>query len=90
MAKTKFQYEIIQLVKTIREKRGFTQDDIADVLKVTRGYIGQVESPNFSSRYTIDQLNSLALFFQCSPKEFMPDSPIKNNTPIKTKKSSGG
>lgn len=86
MAKTKFQYEIIQLVKALREEKGFTQDDIADALKVSRGYIGQIESPNFPSRYTVDQLNTLALFFKCSPKEFMPDSPIKRNIPIKVKK----
>jgi len=86
MAKTKFQYEIIQLVKAVREDKGFAQDDIADALKVTRGYIGQIESPNSPSRYTVDQLNSLALFFKCSPKDFIPEIPIKNNIPIKAKK----
>jgi transcriptional regulator with XRE-family HTH domain len=86
MSKTKFQYEIIQLVKAIRESKSFTQDDIADALKVSRGFIGQIESPNSSSRYTIDQLNSLALFFKCSPKDFLPEAAIKNNTQIKVKK----
>ena len=89
MAKTKFQYEIIQLVKALREEKGLTQDDIADALKVSRGYIGQVESPNYPSRYTVDQLNSLALFFKCSPKDFLPVNPIKKNVPIKVKKRSG-
>lgn len=86
MAKTKFQYEVIQLVRAIREAKDFTQDDIADALKVTRGFIGQIESVNSPSRYTLDQLNSLALFLKCSPKEFMPGTPIKNNVPIKEKK----
>jgi transcriptional regulator with XRE-family HTH domain len=86
MSKTKFQYEIIQLVKAIRESKNLTQDDIADALKVTRGFIGQIESSNSPSRYTMDQLNSLALFFKCSPKDFIPETPIKNNIPIKAKK----
>ena len=86
MSKTKFQYEVIQLVKAKRESKDLTQDDIADALKVSRGYIGQIESSNSSSRYTMDQLNSLALFFKCSPKDFIPEVPIKNNIPIKVKK----
>jgi len=83
MAKSKFQYEVIQQVKAIREAKGFTQDDVADALKVTRGYIGQIESINSQSRYTLDQLNSLALALKCSPKDFIPGTPIKNNGPIK-------
>jgi transcriptional regulator with XRE-family HTH domain len=86
MAKSKFQYEIIQQVRSIRETKGFTQDDIADALKVTRGYIGQIESINSQSRYTLDQLNSLALVLKCSPKDFIPEIPVKNNSPIKLKK----
>lgn len=87
MAKSKFQYEIIQQVRAVRETKGYTQDDIADALKVTRGYIGQIESINSQSRYTLDQLNSLALFLKCSPKDFMPEIPIKNNIPIRAKKT---
>lgn len=86
MSKSKFQYEVIQQVRAIRETKGFTQDDIADALKVTRGYIGQIESINSQSRYTLDQLNSLALVLKCSPKDFIPGTPIKNNTPVKPKK----
>ncbi|MGN6196932.1 MAG: helix-turn-helix domain-containing protein [Ginsengibacter sp.] len=88
MAKSKFQYEIILLVKAKREDKGFSQADIADHLKVTPGYIGQVESIKSSSRYSQDQLNSLAIFLNCSPKDFMPATPIKDNGPIKLTKSS--
>jgi len=88
MAKTKFQYAIILLVKAIREDKGLTQADIADHLKVTAGYIGQIESIKSPSRYTQDQLNSLAIFLNCSPKDFMPETPIKDNSPIKLTKLS--
>ncbi len=79
MAKTKFQYQVIQLVKTKRESLGLTQEDLAYALNVSRGYIGQIESINSSSRYTLDQLNTLAIFMKCSPKDFIPDDPIKYN-----------
>lgn len=88
MAKTKFQYEVILLVKAKRETLGFTQDDIAEALNVTRGYIGQIESPNTSSRYTLDQLNTLAILMKCSPKDFIPLLTIKNNTTIRTNNKS--
>lgn len=83
MPKTKFEFEIINLVKSQREARGLSQEDIASILKVSRGFIGQIESLNSASRYTYNQLNTLATTFNCSPKEFMPELPIPNNTPIK-------
>lgn len=88
MAKTIFQYEIILLVKAKREALELTQDDIADALDVSRGYIGQVESPNHPSRYTLDQLNTLAILMKCSPREFIPQTAINKNYTIRVKKGS--
>ncbi len=79
MPKTKFEFEIINLVKSQREVRDLSQEDIASILKVSRGFIGQIESINSSSRYTYNQLNTLAVAFNCSPKDFMPQQPIINN-----------
>jgi transcriptional regulator with XRE-family HTH domain len=86
--KTKFQLEVVNLVKEIRTKKGFSQDDIAFFLNVTRGYIGQIESINSSSKYTLDQLNILAFEMKCSPKDFIPEHAIEKNIPVNIKKSS--
>lgn len=85
--KTKFQLEVINLVKDIRTQKDLSQDDIAFFLNVTRGYIGQIESVNSPSKYTLDQLNKLALEMKCSPKDFMPPSPTVKNDIIYISKS---
>ena len=77
--KTKFQLEVINLVKEIRTQKNLSQDDIAFFLNVSRGYIGQIESVNSPSKYTLDQLNKLALDMKCSPKDFMPLNPTLKN-----------
>ena len=75
--KTKFEIAVIDLVKEMRIKKKYTQDDIALFLNSTRGFIGQIESPNSSSKYNLDHLNKLAIEMGCSPKDFIPDKPIK-------------
>jgi transcriptional regulator with XRE-family HTH domain len=76
--KTKFEIAVIDLVKEMRIKKHYTQDDIALFLNSTRGFIGQIESPNSNSKYNLDHLNQLALEMGCSPKDFIPEKPIKD------------
>jgi len=75
--KSKFDIAVIDLVKRIREQNGYTQDDLAMFLNVSRGFIGQIESPNSRSKYKLEHLNKLALEMKCSPKDFMPEKSLK-------------
>jgi len=75
--KSKFELAVIDLVKEMRMKKHLSQDDIALFLNSTRGFIGQIESPNTDSAYNLDHLNKLAQEMGCSPKDFLPDKPIK-------------
>lgn len=70
---------VINLVKKIREEKGYTQDQIAHFLDTTAGYIGQVESPSTRSKYNLNHLNRLAFEMKCSPKDFIPDTPFTEN-----------
>jgi transcriptional regulator with XRE-family HTH domain len=92
--KSKFDLAVIEMVKKIREDKGFSQDQIAFFLDTTAGYIGQVESPKTRSKYNLNHLNRLALEMNCSPKDFIPATPFdekiksgrkKQKTPLKTK-----
>lgn len=75
--KSKFELEIVDLVRQKRRENKLTQENIATCLNVTPGYIGQIESANEPSMYTHDQLNILAIEMDCSPKDFYPEEPIK-------------
>ena len=74
--KSKFETFIINKILEVRIEKGLTQEDIAIILNVSRGFIGQIESSNFPTKYSLDQINLLAKEFKCSPKDFMPDKPI--------------
>lgn len=76
MIKSKIEWFIVERTKVIRKQCGKTQRDIAEILKVSAGYIGQVESENSPSMYSHSQLNELAKAFMCSPKDFMPEKPF--------------
>jgi transcriptional regulator with XRE-family HTH domain len=74
--KTKIDWYIISKVKDIRLEKGLEQDDVAIHLSVSNGFIGQIESPNFRAKYNTSHLNELAKLFKCSPKDFMPETPL--------------
>ncbi|HEY1018624.1 MAG TPA: helix-turn-helix transcriptional regulator [Sediminibacterium sp.] len=60
----------------MRLEQGMSQADLAFKLGVSYGFIGQVESKKFPSKYNIDHLDKLAFIFKCSPKDFLPEKPF--------------
>lgn len=76
MAKTKVEWAIVKQVRKIRKAKNKTQRNIAAFLKVTPGYIGQIETETSPSMYSYDQLNHIAAELGCSPKDFMPEEPL--------------
>jgi transcriptional regulator with XRE-family HTH domain len=74
--KQKIDWYIITRVREMRMKANLGQENVALHLEVSTGYIGHIESPNFSAKYTTTQINELAKLFKCSPKDFMPEKPL--------------
>lgn len=77
MSKTLTEYEIVKLVRSIRNREKKTQRDLAELLKVSAGFIGQIEMESSSSMYSYNQLNELAKYLSCSLKDFMPEKWIE-------------
>jgi transcriptional regulator with XRE-family HTH domain len=77
--KTKFDVAVADKVREMRLERGLTQRYIANALGVSAGFIGQVESINSETKYSVSQLNRLAKEFDCSPKDFIPDTYIQED-----------
>lgn len=62
-------------INKIREKRiqfGFSQAYLAELLGVSSGFIGKVESHKYPTKYNLNHLFKLAILFNCSPQEFLP------------------
>ena len=67
---------VIKKVKEKRELLKLSQSELAFKLDVSNGFIGQVESPKYPTKYNLNHLNKLAVILGCSPKDFMPDSAL--------------
>lgn len=74
--KTKFEIAVIENVIRMRVANGLSQYDIATILGLTSGFVGQIESPTHTSKYNLNHLNKLAHAMKCSVKDFIPEKPI--------------
>lgn len=75
--KTPIDIYVIEKVKEMRTERNISQEDLSIALEFkSNGFVGQVESPNYMKKYNLQHLNKLALVFNCSPKDFLPEYPI--------------
>jgi transcriptional regulator with XRE-family HTH domain len=63
---------VINKVKEKRKELNISQRGIADILGCSAGFIGEVESDNYVTKYSVHQLFLIAKEFECSLAEFFP------------------
>ena len=61
--KSEYQLQIILTIKRERERRGLGQKNIADILGISEGHIGNIESYKYPHKYTLKQLDVLCKYF---------------------------
>lgn len=70
----------LYVIDRVREKRiaaNLSQEELSIRAGFrSNGFVGQVESMNYSKRYNIQHLNKFAWIFNCSPKDFLPETAI--------------
>ncbi len=71
--KSRIDWFIVSRVREMRMEKDMTQTEVAVHLKLSVGFIGHIESPNFIAKYNTQHLNELAKLFKCSPKDFWPE-----------------
>jgi len=74
--KSEVELFVINKARALRELSNMSQSVLANELGVSDGFIGQVESTNSASKYNLDHIDKLAAIFKCSPKDFLPDTPV--------------
>lgn len=57
--KTQYQYNVILRIRKAREKAGYSQAKIADLLGISYGQVGNIESPTKQHKYTLAQIEIL-------------------------------
>lgn len=67
---------IVERVKQLRVQHGLSQAVLAIKLDVSDSFIGAIENPLHRAKYNLEHLNKLAKVFNCSPKDFLPDTAL--------------
>ncbi len=63
---------VIDYVIKLRNDRSLTQQDIADIIGISRSYIKDIENPQSIAKYNLKHINALADYFNISPASFLP------------------
>ena len=64
---------MVNVVRTKRIERGWSQKELAYQLDVSIGFIGDIENPKYRAKYNLNHINDLAKIFDCSPRDFLPE-----------------
>lgn len=75
--KEKIDLYVIENVKQRRKELDLTQEQLADEVGFSSTFISERESG--VKRYNISHLNKLAIALKCSPKDFLPNEPFKED-----------
>lgn len=67
---------VINEVRRRRVEKNISQRNLAYLLDVSVGFIGNVENPKYRAKYNISHLNELAKILECSPQDFLPKNPL--------------
>lgn len=64
---------VMNRVRVKRREKRVSQALLSFGIGVTRGFVGQVESPTNASKYNVNHLYDIARFLECSMLEFFPE-----------------
>ena len=67
---------LIDFIRELRNKKDLTQDDLGNIIGISRSYISDIESTNSRAKYNLRHINSLADYFGMSPRDFLPEKPL--------------
>ncbi len=67
---------VINAVREKRLKKGISQRELAYMIDVSPGFIGDVENPKYRAKYNLNHINELAKILECSPKDFLPEKAL--------------
>ena len=70
---------VIDAVRQQRLMKGISQKQLAFMLDLSVGFIGDVERPKSRAKYNLNHINKLAEIFDCSPKDFLSDEAFKED-----------
>ncbi len=81
MKKTEFQLDVIHIVRKLRNNNHLSQARLSDILNISYGLIGNIESAKCEHKYTIEQLAQICKYFDYPfEKLFLKEEELTQNT----------
>lgn len=81
--KSDYQNYIIHRIRMLREERRYTQGRIADVIGISNGQMGNIESPKTAHKYTIAQIQQICKEFNIPIEQlFLEDEDFAKDVDI--------
>lgn len=68
---------VIDRIREVRKQKGISQRSLSAMTDLSIGFLGDVESVKSRAKYNLNHLNEIAKALECSPKDFLPDKPLK-------------
>ena len=75
--KSKIEWFVIKQVKKKRTERCMSQAELSEKIGRSSGFVGQVESKKCKAKYNVNHLNKIAEVFDCSIRDFFPETYLK-------------
>ena len=70
ITKTDYQIEVINRVRTLRTRNEVSQQQLAELLGISTGTVGNIESLRYSNKYTLSQLRAMSQYFKVPIESF--------------------
>lgn len=67
---------VIDFVRKLRDTRKLSQEEIGNIIGVSRTYITNTESIKHPAKYNLTHINLLAEYFNLSPRDFLPEEAL--------------
>ena len=77
---TEIELYVINKVKEYRIAAKMSQRKLCMELRLSPTYVFYAESPKYTAKYNLNQLNELAKIFKCSIADFMPSPYVEVDT----------
>lgn len=68
---------VIEKIKEMRIEKGYSQYRLAYELGQSESLIKKVESGKYGKKYNLSHLNKIAIIFDCSIRDFLPEKYIE-------------
>jgi len=79
-AKSEYQEKVISKLKKLRMEQNISQAQLSEILSISPGLVGNIESYKYSHKYTLKQIKEICDYFKCTVDViFFDDDEIIND-----------